>query len=202
MLDDILYKEADVNKYTHTHKMPSLAAAFHLVRKLTGFEPSNTCVCVRVLGCMPVMGYVDKVNLSKPQRGRLPNTNRWDSQNDRGWGKEKVFIHPQLVCVFTAVSVFSDIPLCVCVFAIWIQLSGCRAKSLTASLWLPHYRDTAPSRGRREEDTDAARGWPTSVQRLVEEKGWGGGAAAVSFNEPGLLSSAFNLQGCPDPPQT
>lgn len=202
--------------HTHKHKMPPLAAAFHLVRKLTGSEPNNACVCMCVSCCMPVMRYVDKVNLSKQQRRRVPNTNQWDSENDRGWGKEKVFIHPQLphnrVCLYSQLSVCFQTYHCVYV-RVWVCVCY-----MNTALWLVcevtdsfimafAHRETAPSRGRREEDRDMGQagllsGQPTSVQRLVEEKGWEGGTAAVSFNEPRLLSSAFNLQGCPELPHS
>lgn len=64
------------------------------------------------------------------------------------------------------------------------------------------YRETAPSRERREEDRDAGQArftvGPTHVNSAAGgRRGEKRGTAAVSFNEPSLLSSAFNLQGCP-----
>lgn len=122
-----------------------------------------------------------------------------------------MLIHPQLshqcmpvcVCVFvfTAVSVFSDTLPCVfCVCCVnTAQWLVCEVGD--SFIMACAHRETAPSRGRREEDGDAGQArftvGPAHVSPAVGGGRGVGGTAAVSFNEPSLLSSAFNLQGCP-----
>lgn len=105
-------------------------------------------------------------------------------------------ILPVYVLVFTAVSVFSDsVYVCLVLFAVWIQLNACVAKSLTASLWLVRTgRQHHPGEGRkrtvRRDRPGLLWGHPTSVQR-------GGSGEPLSPLMSISLSSIFNLQGCP-----
>lgn len=109
------------------------------------------------------------------------------------------------VFAFTPVSGGFFLPPAVtlCVFAVWMQLSGWRVKSLTASLRLARTGRQRRSREgeRRTETRDRPgllSGRSVSVQPSAGRRGEKtGGTAAVSFNEHSLLSSAFNLQACP-----
>ena len=95
---------------------------------------------------------------------------------------------------------------CVCVLFEHSSVDGVCVKSLTASLWLVRTgRQHHPGEGEKRTETQEGQArftvGPAHVSSAVggggrEEVG-GGGTAAVSFNEPLLLSSAFNLQGCP-----
>lgn len=119
-------------------------------------------------------------------------------------------------CLRSHLSVFFSPPdVILCVFVAWIQLSGWRVKSLTASLRLARTgRQRRPREGERRTETwdrpGLLLGRSVSVQPsaggMGEKMGVGWGAAAVSFNERSLLSSAFNLQArpafCPVHPHT
>lgn len=128
---------------THrAHKMPLLAVAFHFVRKLTCSEPNSGRVCVCV--CEPVMGRVDKVNLNS-KHNHKPVGPRKLTVNEEN---EKMFIHPQLfppahVCVYS----------CVCVLYEHSSVAGV-CEVTDSFIMAGAHRETAPSRGRREEDRD------------------------------------------------
>lgn len=156
------------------------------------------CVCTLRLSWASLIRSTLKANNHKP--GGL--------ENDSGWGKEKMCIHPQRILamcgfVFTAVSAFfRHDTVCVSEFVVWIQLSDWCVKSLTASLWLvrtgrQHYPGRGKKRTEMQDRPGLLLGRPTSVQWLVKARARKRGTAAVSFNEPLLRSSAFNLQSCP-----
>lgn len=157
------------------------------------------CVCVYLT---PVMGFIDKVNL-KGKQPQTRGTRKWQRMRK----KKKMCIHPQRILamcgfVFTAVSAFFRQRVCVSEFVVWIQLSDWCVKSLTASLWLvrtgrQHYPGRGKKRTEMQDRPGLLLGRPTSVQWLVKGRARKRGTAAVSFNEPLLRSSAFNLQGCP-----
>lgn len=164
---------------TQKHKMPPIAVAFHFVRKLTCSEPNSVCVC---RSAMPVMGYVDKVNLNSKQRWRAPTRNQWDSER-RQWTRKRENVHSSTAypLVYVCVCVHS----CQCVFRhATVCMYGCVCCMNTAQ-WLVcevtdsfitacAHRKTAPSRGRREEDRDTGQARFTVGLALVSPAVGGG----------------------------
>lgn len=140
------------------------------------------------------MGRVDKVNLNS-KHNHKPVGPRKLTVNEEN---EKMFIHPQL---------FPPAHVCVCVCCMNTAQWLVCVKSLTASLWLVRTgRQHHPGEGEKRTETQEGQArftvGPAHVTSAVgggREGGGGrrGGTAAVSFNEPLLLSSAFNLQRCP-----
>lgn len=177
MLDVLPCEKADACMHTKTQDATacSCISFFQKIDLLW----TKQCMCVRCL--MPVMGYVDKVNLNGKH-----NHKPGGLESDSGWGKEKMFIHPQLshqrisarficVCLCSQLSVCFQKWDCVCVseFVVWIQLSGWLVKSLTASLWLVRTgRQHHPGKGEKRTETQdwpgLLLGRPTSIQWLVE----------------------------------
>lgn len=99
--------------------------------------------------------------------------------------------------------------ICSCAFVLTaVRVYPC-ARQMSTAQWLVcevtdsfimarAYRETAPCRGRRAEDRQGTgQGYCWAGPR--QSSSWGGWVrtAAVSFNEPSLLSSAFNVQSCP-----
>lgn len=128
---------------THrAHKMPLLAVAFHFVRKLTCSEPNSGRVCVCVsLSWGALIRSTSTANTA---------TNQWDPENWQWMRKMRKcsFIHSfshQRMCVFTRV--------CVCVLYEHSSVAGV-CEVTDSFIMAGAHRETAPSRGRREEDRD------------------------------------------------
>lgn len=114
----------------------------------------------------------------------------------------QAYISSVCVCVHTCQCFFFLPDVTLCVFVVWIQLSGWCVKSLTASLRLARTgRQRHPREGERRTETwdrpGLLLGRSMSAQPSAGGRGEKMGTAAVSFNEHSLLSSAFNLQARP-----
>lgn len=123
---------------------------------------TKQCMCVWC--CMPVTGYVDKVNLNNRDGELQPQTSGTQKLTVDEEKRKCSFIQrvPTRICVhvfvFTAVSVFSYTPLCV---RAWVCV--CHANTpqwlvceVTDSFIMAcAHRETAPARGRRKEERDS-----------------------------------------------
>lgn len=205
MLDVLPCKKADACMYAHTNTQDATACRWISFCQKIDLLWNKQCMCVSC--CTPVMGHVDKVNFNSTHNHKPVGPGKWQWMRKRENVHSSTAFPPVYVCVLTAVSVFSDThTLRVCmyvsgsVFAVWIQLSGWCVKSLTASLWLVRTgRQHHPGEGEKRTETWDRPGLPLGRPMSIQLLGGGTvrGVAAVSFNEPLLLSSAFNLQGCP-----
>lgn len=117
--------------------------------------------------------------------------------------EKKMFIHPQHShqrispkCMYLrshlSVGFFFPDTVCVCCHMNTAQAAVCEVTD--SFIMACTHSETAPSRERREEERPGLLlGQPMSIQWSLG----GRRGAAISFNEPSVLSSAFNLQGCP-----